>query len=71
MKQSKFKETKIGLSAPKTKLRQAGKIPEDWEVKAIGDVASFENGYAFFSRDYVKCSPVFGIGLDELAGRRK
>ena len=49
MKETKFKDTEVG------------RIPEDWEVKALGDVFSVGNG-----KDYIHLSfgdiPVYGTG---------
>ncbi|MGH1338927.1 MAG: restriction endonuclease subunit S, partial [Aureispira sp.] len=30
-------------------MTKLGEIPEDWEVKAIGDISSLDGGYAFKS----------------------
>ena len=39
---------------PGYKRTEAGVIPEDWEVKPIGDLIIYTKGYAFRSSDYKK-----------------
>lgn len=35
------------------KMTELGEIPEEWEVKSIGDIGKFQGGYAFKSEDYI------------------
>ena len=34
------------------KQTEVGVIPEDWEVKALGELVNYTKGYAFHSADY-------------------
>lgn len=56
MKTSKFKMTGIGP------------IPEDWEVKRLGELFSFKNGYNTEARNYGRGMPVASV-LEALADR--
>ncbi len=54
------------------KQTEVGVIPEDWEVKRIGEIANVQGGYAFSSRKFVdsgkyqvvKMSNLYGGNLD-------
>ncbi len=41
-----------GIRHTKFKLTELGEIPEEWEVKKLGEVAKFQGGFAFKSGDY-------------------
>ena len=40
------------------KNTEVGIIPEDWEVKTIGDISKLKNGYAFSSDFFSKTGPI-------------
>jgi type I restriction enzyme, S subunit len=46
LKTNKYKQTEVGL------------IPEDWEVKTLGEISKLKNGYAFSSDLFSKAGPI-------------
>ena len=52
----------------KFKVSEVGPIPEDWEVKRLGELFSFKNGYNTDAKNYGRGVPVASV-LEALADR--
>ena len=56
------------MKPAKFKMTELGPIPEDWEVKRLGEIFTFKNGYNANANSYGSGTPVASV-LDALGNR--